>query len=331
MPTQQAPSTDKDSRPPSPATPLEADPPEASETLTPLTLQHTHPELAPAAPQAALEDWVTLATLALSLIIGAIIFLQFRERQHKQARPDSTTNNTEHESSDADFLTPMALPMPITMPLEHPDETEDSAASAPQHNLPTHEDAPLFLPAHFACSELFAQLITPLNLTPTEPQQWLPSHLWQQFELTKHSSTGNIAALQYAAPHDLDYIIILCQQQGAPEQDSNLLDAPAVDTKTKTKIKKNNSDKTRENEQAKTKLVLLFRSYRLTINPDPVNIYSHALDATAEGFHDTLLLYKNAEPAPLSIFQQFIADGVAIFESLAAPSNTDARTEWLER
>lgn len=313
-----------------PATDIPATaPPEPTETLTPLTLQHTHTEPSPTAPQAALEDWATLATLALSLIIGAIIFLQFRERQHKQARPDSTTNNTKHESIDADLPTAMDLPMPITMPLEHPDETEDSAASAPQDNLPTHENAPHFLPAHFACSELFAQLITPLNLTPTKPQQWLPLHLWQQFELTKHTSTGNLAALQYAAPHDLDYIIILCQQQDTPEQNNNLLDAPAVDTKTKTK--KYNSDKTCENDQAKTKLVLLFRSYRLAISPDPVNIYSHALDATAEGFHDTLLLYKNAEPAPLSIFQQFIADGVSIFESLAAPSNTDARTEWLER
>jgi hypothetical protein len=76
--------------------------------------------------------------------------------------------------------------------------------------------------------------------------------------------------------------------------------------------------------------VLVIRSYRLAIFPDPVNIYSQALEVTAEGFHDTLLLYKTAQPETLETYQQFISDALSIFESLANPKETQAQMEWLQ-
>lgn len=296
-----------------------------TEILTPLTSHDKAPMAPPQASHHEIDGWITFAMLGLTLFIGAIIFLQFRGRQQNPAHP------SENNDTPQDAVLENTLPIALT-PKESDTDTNTTAADAastPPGTLTTPEDAPRFFTEHFASAEHFAQLVAPLDLEKIASEKWLPSHLWPQLELTKQDPKGLIA-LQYAAPSNLDYILILCQQRAdtPPTRNEN---SQADVISDSINIVEFDEDPASPENQDNPKLVLVFRSYRLSISPDPVNIYSHALEATAEGFHDTLLLYKTAEPLPLKAYQQFISDGIAIFESLATPTNPEQRSEWLER
>lgn len=268
---------------------------------------------------ASLDGWITAAMISLTLVIGGIITRQFRKRQN-------VTHQIDEKKADAQppITDPAMLPLPLLPVEDEAAENWDSETNDTNNTENTQakdiarapEDAPRFLPEHFTNPDNLNQLIGSLDLTQIAPQHWLPSHLWQHFELTQsqHTSSG-LAPLLYMAPHNLDYIIILCQHLSEAAPSSN----PSK-----------GDEHTDEEAQLAAKLVLIFRSYRLSINPEPVNIYSHALEATAEGFHDTLLLYKTAKLEPLTQYQQFIQDGIAIFESLAASANAAERQAWLE-
>jgi hypothetical protein len=186
----------------------------------------------------------------------------------------------------------------------------EAPKAKPQALADTHDTLQL-LPDSLQQITLFQQLISPLNLELIQIDNWFPQHHFNHFELTRDCPSA-LTPFHCAAPANRDFILIFGQ---------HLCETPS-----------NKPTPTRKINEAKTKtlnFVMILRSYRLSIAPDPVNIYSHALETTAEGFHDTLILYKLAQPSPVSNYQQFISDGLAIFESLANPPDPADRSEWL--
>ncbi|MEJ2682529.1 MAG: hypothetical protein P8176_14085 [Gammaproteobacteria bacterium] len=234
---------------------------------------------------------VSLILIALTVTITIILLRQVRPL--RKSTPNPSLHSTQNETQHA----------------AHIETHMETQADAPA--IATPSTALCFTPTDLARPELFSQLIAPFSLQAspsprpdTALNQWLPAHIMSELSITKHSLPPyyGLTFLNSATTADNDFYVFLCLCQSSPAS----------------------------NPETDCHIALLIRSYRLCLTPSPIKIYSHALEATAEGFHDTLLLYRKASPAPMETHQAFLTDAITIFDSLGTPPNPQARANWLQ-